>query len=187
MKMITKRFLLRDFVQEDESAFLTYHADPRYAEFCSPEELTLDFTHELLQRFIQWAAEVPRRNYQFAIVDRRNQKLMGCAGLRQEGYPIGQAELGIELAPQYWGRYAYAIEVGKAMIDFGFHDLGLKEILGLSVSVNLRVSRLAEHYGFQAIDTQPGSEWMRRRGWNQIQWQLTRESWEQWFPRLKFY
>jgi hypothetical protein len=50
------------------------------------------------------------------------------------------------------GHYAYAIEIGKALIDFGFHNLGLEEVIGLSVNVNLRVSRLAERYGFQAID-----------------------------------
>lgn len=178
MEITTKRFLLRDFVHEDGPAFLAYHIDPRYAEFCSPEEVTPDFTHQLLQRFILWASTVPRCNYQLAIVDRRNLQLIGCGGLRQDGYAAGQAELGIELAPQYWGRYAYAIEVGKALIDFGFHDLELKEIIGLSISANLRVARLAERYGFHAIDTQPGSDWMRVRGWSQIKWQLTRESWE---------
>ncbi|GAB4384500.1 MAG: GNAT family N-acetyltransferase [Elainellaceae cyanobacterium] len=181
MEIITKRFLLRDFVQEDEPAFLAYHNDPRYAEFCSSEEVTPGFTHELFQRFMQWATKVPRRNYQFAIVDRRNLELIGCGGLRQDGYMVGQAELGIELAPQYWGRYAYAIEVGKALIDFGFRDLGLKEILGISVSANLKVSWLAERYGFQATVTQPGSDWMHRRGWSQIEWLLTRESWERLF------
>jgi [ribosomal protein S5]-alanine N-acetyltransferase len=178
VEVLTKRFLLRDFVQEDESAFLAYHADPRYAEFCSPEEVTPDFSHQLLQRFIQWATEVPRHNYQLAIVDRRNLQLIGCGGLRQDGYAAGQAELGIELAPQYWGRYAYAIEVGKALIDFGFRDLELEKILGISVSANLKVSRLAECYGFQAIGTQSGSDWMQMQGWSQIKWQLTKESWE---------
>ncbi len=178
MEIITKRFLLRDFIQEDEPAFLAYHADPRYAEFCSPEEVTPVFTHQLFQRFMQWATEEPRRNYQFAIVDRRNQELIGCGGLRLESYAAEQAELGIELAPQYWGRYAYAIEVGKALIDFGFRDLGLKEILGISVSANLRVSRLAERYGFHASGVRPGPDWMRLRGWSQIEWQLTREAWQ---------
>ncbi|UBF24339.1 GNAT family N-acetyltransferase [Kovacikia minuta CCNUW1] len=136
MEILTKRFILRDFVQKDEPAFLAYHADPRYAEFCSPEEVSPDFTHKLFQRFMQWATEVPRCNYQLAIVDRCDRELIGCAGLRLDSDAAGQAELGIELAPQYWGRYAYAIEIGKALIDFGFRDLGLEEIIGLSVNVN---------------------------------------------------
>ncbi|WP_242060061.1 GNAT family N-acetyltransferase [Oscillatoria sp. FACHB-1407] len=68
--------------------------------------------------------------------------------MRQDGYTIGQAELGIE-APQYWGHYAYAIEVGKALIDFGFRNFGLREIIGISVNANLRVSRLAERMDFR--------------------------------------
>lgn len=178
MEIVTKRFLLRDFALGDEPAFLAYHAEPQYAEFCSPEEVTPEFIHALFQRFRQWTTEVPRRNYQFAIIDRRNLELIGCGGLRQHDCDSEQAELGIELAPQFWGRYAYAIEIGKALIDFGFRDLGLKEIIGISVSANLRVSRLAKRYGFLAVGTRPSSAWMRMRGWSQIEWQLTRESWE---------
>lgn len=178
MEISTKRFLLRDFNQNDEPAFFAYRADPRYAEFCAPEEVTPNFTHKLLQRFNQWAAEHPRRNYQLAIVDRRSSELIGCGGLRRDGYGPEQAELGIELAPQFWGRYAFAIEVGKALIEFGFCDLGLTEIRSVSISANLRVSRLVERYGFVLMSTPPSPDWIRARGWHQTEWQLTRETWE---------
>jgi RimJ/RimL family protein N-acetyltransferase len=179
MEIVTKRFLLRDFTKEDEPSFLAYHADPRYAEFCAPEEVAPSHTRELLRLFSQWAAERPRRNYQLAIVDRRNsQELIGCCGLRRKGHDSDQAELGIELAPRCWGRYAYAIEVASALIEFGFCDLGLKEIRGVSVSANLRVARLAHRYGFVAVGTRPSPDWMYARGWSQTEWQLTRESWK---------
>jgi len=179
MDIVTKRFLIRDFIKEDEPAFFAYHADPRYAEFCAPEEVAPSYTRELLRLFSQWAAESPRRNYQFAIVDRRNsQEFIGCGGLRCEGYGCDRAELGIELAPQFWGRYAYAIEVAKALIEFGFCDLGLNEIRGVSVSANLRIARLAQRYGFVVVGTRPGSDWMEARGWSQTEWQLKRGSWK---------
>jgi RimJ/RimL family protein N-acetyltransferase len=179
MEIVTKRFILRDFTKEDEPAFFAYHSDPRYAEFCAPEEVAPNHTRELLSLFAQWADERPRLNYQLAIVTRQNsQELIGCGGLRREGYGVDQAELGIELALQFWGHYAYAIEVGKALIEFGFHKLGLKEIRGISVSANLRVARLAQRYGFVAVGTRPGSDSMGERGWSQTEWQLTRESWE---------
>lgn len=178
MEIITKRFLLRDFIPADEAAFLTYRAEPCYAEFCAPEEVTPNFTRKLLQRFNQWTIEHPRRNYQLAIVDRRSFELIGCGGLRREGYGSEQAELGVELAPQFWGRYGFAIEVGKALIEFGFRDLGLTEIRSISISANLRVSRLLERYGFILMGTPPSPAWMRARGWHQTEWQLTRETWE---------
>lgn len=179
MEIATPRFLLRDFIKEDEPAFFAYRADPRYAEFCAPAEVAPSQSRELLCLFRQWAAERPRCNYQLAVVDRRNsQELIGCCGLRCESYDSVTGELGIELAPQFWGRYAYAIEVANALIEFGFHHLELTEIRGVSVSANLRVARLAHRYGFTAIGTRPSPDWMSERGWSQTEWQLTRESWE---------
>ncbi|MGE5656270.1 MAG: GNAT family N-acetyltransferase [Actinomycetota bacterium] len=178
MEIITKRFLLRDFTREDEPAFFAYHAEPRYAEFCAPEEVTPSFTRKLLQQFSQWATEHPRRNYQLAIIDRRTLELIGCGGLRCDRDDATQAELGIELAPEFWGRYAYAIEVGKTLIEFGFRHLGLTEIRAISVSANLRVSRLAKRSGFVSISTPPSPDWMKVRGWHPIEWQLTKASWE---------
>ena len=55
----------------------------------------------------------------------------------------GEMELGLELAPAYWGHYAYAIEVGRTLLDFGFRDLQLDTISGSTVSANTRVTKLA--------------------------------------------
>lgn len=177
MEIVTKRFLLRDFIEKDESAFFAYHTDPRYAEFCLPEEVTPSHTRQLLDLFARWAAERPRCNYQFVIIDRRNLELIGCCGLRRVSHDSDKAEMGIELAPQFWSRYKYAIEVGKALIEFGFRNLRLKEIRGISVSGNLRVARLAQRYGFIAINKLPNPDGMSDRGWSQVQWQLKKESW----------
>ncbi len=178
MEIVTQRFFLRDFIPEDEPPFSAYRADPRYAEFCTAAEVTTSFSHELLQLFSQWAAEFPRRNYQLAIVDRRSPQLVGCAGLRREKDNSDWAELGIELAPQFWGCYAYAIEIAEALIEFGFRALDLQEIRGISVSANRRVTRLAQRYGFVAISMPPSPGWMKERGWHQIEWQLTRQTWK---------
>ena len=179
MQIETRRFLLRDFVPADEAAFLAYHVEPRFAEFCSSEEMTPQFNRNLLQQFNQWANEYPRCNYQLAIIDLRNAVLIGCGGLRQSDCAPREAELGIELAPQFWGRYAYALEVGQALVNFGFRDLNLSKIRGISVNENRRASRLANRYGFVAINTLPSPDWMTARGWHQVEWQLTRETWQQ--------
>lgn len=179
MEIITKRFLLRDFTESDGPAFRAYHADPRYAEVYSPEEVGPDHAKDLLQRFSRWATERPRRNYQLAIARLRNpRELLGCCGLRGEGFGAAQAELGIELAPLYWGRYGYAIEIANALLKFGFRDLELTEVRGFSNSANRRVTRLARRYGAVIVGTDHASDWVRARGWSQIEWQLTRERWE---------
>jgi [ribosomal protein S5]-alanine N-acetyltransferase len=178
MEIETKRFLLRDFIPADEPAFFAYRSDPRYAEFCTVAEVTPNFSQELLQRFTQWAIDDLRCNYQLAIVDRRSLQLIGCGGLRRDNITTDRAEMGIELAPQFWGRYAYAIEITQALIEFGFQTLDLKTIYGISIGANLRVTKLAQYCGFVAIATPPNPEWMQEKEWHQIEWQLTRSAWE---------
>lgn len=133
MELLTARYRLRDFTAADRSAFIAYHADPRMGAPERPEAL--------LDRFAAWAAERPRSNYQFAIVERQAPHgLLGCAGLRG-------AELGIELAPPHWGLYRCAIEVTHALLRFGFDRLGLPAIHGVTTAGNTRVARLARWFG----------------------------------------
>ena len=74
----------------------------------------------------------PRVNVQLAVVRRAAPyALVGCAGLRREGCEPGVAELGVELAPDVWGRYGYALEIGRALLAFGFGELGLREASAL--------------------------------------------------------
>jgi ribosomal-protein-alanine N-acetyltransferase len=177
MELITKRFLLREFVEDDLPVFSAYHADPRSLEFYRGEVVP-GHAQDLFDAFKAWANEHPRRNYQLAIAKRDDsQLLIGCCGLRGADCEVGKAELGIELAPQYWGRYGYAVEVMRALVEFGFGSLGLKTIYGVTVSVNDRIARVASSFGAVAV-TRPTPAWMVARGWSQVEWQVTREQWE---------
>jgi [ribosomal protein S5]-alanine N-acetyltransferase len=178
MEIVTKRLLLRDFVESDRSPFLGYQADPRSQTFYEPTEASPETSIRLFDTFCTWASEQPRFNYQLAIAQRREPfKLVGCCGLRGKGHDAGAMELGIELAPDYWGRYAYAIEVGRALLDFGFGQLQLDVISGSTVSANVRIARLAEWIGAEVVAIRPGSAWMAERGWSEVDWQITKEQW----------
>ena len=178
MEIVTKRLLLREFVPDDAPAFTAYHADPRNAEFYSPVEAEPGHARELLRTFQRWAAERPRRNYQLAVAERpAPHEVIGCCGLRGEGLAAGVAEFGIEFAPHSWG-YGYATEAARALLAFGFRELGLDEVRGVSVSANVRVVRLVRRLGFTAAGTRPGPAWMQARGWSQSAWELRRDRWE---------
>ena len=177
MEISTRRFLLRDFAADDAQAFIAYRADPRYARLYAPEESTPQHSEYLLTLFRAWSAQQPRQNYQLAVVQRREPfALIGCAGLRRAGVPDGEAELGMELAPNYWGRHAYAVEIGRALLDFGFRDLGLKAITGSTISANARISRLAEWFGAEMVATRPGPDWMTERDWSHADWRIQTKS-----------
>jgi RimJ/RimL family protein N-acetyltransferase len=176
MQIETRRFLIRDFAPDDAPAFLAYHADPRSSKFHGQDAVP---PGALLTMFQDWATEHPRRNYQFAVVQRREPySLVGCAGLRCAGLPSGQAEFGVELAPDYWGAYAYAVEIGRALLDFGFETLGLEVVVGSTVGGNSAVARLAEWFGAEIVATRPGPDWMLQGDWRSVDWRITREVWQ---------
>jgi ribosomal-protein-alanine N-acetyltransferase len=107
---------------------------------------------ELIQLFRFWAAARPRLNYQLAIIQRNDpQALVGCCGVRCADSEPGTAELGIELALEYWGRYAYATEVLRGLVELGFGTLELQAIYGGTVSANTRVARLVSSFGATAV------------------------------------
>jgi len=179
IKIVTKRFLLRDFVDSDRSPFLEYQADPRNQTFYEPDQSSPDHAARLFEMFQAWAGDRPRVNYQLAIVQRQEPyALLGCCGLRGRLSETGEMEFGLELAPAYWGRYAYAIEVGRALLDFGFRELDVKAISGSTVSANTRIARLAEWIGAEVVATRPGSSWMSDRGWSEVDWRIARAQWE---------
>lgn len=179
MEIVTRRFMLRDFVEIDRSPFLDYQADPRNLMFYGPDEASPEHATRLFETFQGWAGDLPRLNYQLAIVQRQEPyALVGCCGLRGMECKASEMELGIELAPTHWGRYAYAIEVGRALLDFGFRELGLAVISGSTVSANARINRLAEWFGAEVVAIRPGPSWMSDRGWSEVDWRITRERWQ---------
>lgn len=96
------RFLLRDLAEADRAAFLAYQMDPRYLALYDFEASDVRRASELFDLFAEWRETEPRRNFQIGIFDGRNGELCGCAGLRKSSDDT--AVLGIELAPEKWGR-----------------------------------------------------------------------------------
>jgi ribosomal-protein-alanine N-acetyltransferase len=134
-ELITSRLILRDFTPQDEAAFIAYRTDPAEGR-------------DLVERFAAWRRVQPRLNFQVAICRRDAvSTLIGCCGLRREGFATGVAEFGLELAPAWQGRYRYAIEITEAMLAHGFEALDLEEIVSNTTEGNERVHRLARWYG----------------------------------------
>lgn len=180
MQLLTERLVLREYTPADEPAFLAYQGDPRALEFYSDEEARPEQLRELIPLFMRWAAEEPRRNWQLAIAERAAPaRVIGSGALRAEGLAKeGQAELGLELSPAYWGR-GYASEAARALLDYGFRELGLREVLGVTVSANARIATLVRRLGFVTTGSRAGPAWMTERGWDYSTWRLTRERWEE--------
>jgi ribosomal-protein-alanine N-acetyltransferase len=177
MHIDTPRFALRDFLETDRGAFISYQMDPRYRrlyDFAGSDEQR---AQKLFDLFITWQNENPRQNFQIGVFERGDGRLCGCAGLRKAERDEGTAVLGIELAPDDWGRYRLAIEVASALLEHGFFDLNLHTIVGDTASGNRRVEKLARWFGANLVAQRAGPEWMAARGWQEVDWALARDDW----------
>jgi len=173
VEITTPRLLLREFTAADLPALVDLEADPRYREFYGPGETGPDFTRSLLDRFLAWSAESPRLNYQLAVTRREDPTTaIGSCGVRLHGCAPGMAEFGMGIAAQHWGQ-GLASEAARAMLEFAFRDLGLREVRGITVTQNTRVQHLVTKLGFTRVETRPGPDWMQARGLTHTEWRLT--------------
>jgi RimJ/RimL family protein N-acetyltransferase len=122
------------------------NADPRVMEFfqkpLSREEsdaMVGRIRDHFAQRgFGLWAVEVP------GVAD-----FIGFVGLvvpRFEAHFTPCVEIGWRLAFEHWG-HGYATEGARAALDFGFHQLGLEEIVSMTVPANQRSWHVMEKLG----------------------------------------
>ena len=172
----TSRVTLRDFDPADREAFVAYQMDPRYRRLYNLSDDPAR-AEELFDLFASWQVEIPRRNFQFGIFDPPTDRLCGCAGLRVRKGDRETAVLGIELAPSEWGRYRLALDTAECLIEHGFETMKLQMIVGDTASGNKRVEKLARWFGASIIDHHNGPQWMRARGWQEVDWALTVEEW----------
>jgi [ribosomal protein S5]-alanine N-acetyltransferase len=178
MQLTGQRILLREFSNSDVAALAAIHADPRALRYYAPEVGTLEHTQMLVDMFVQWANENPRDNFQLAIVDRESDALVGSCGVRSKGCVSGRAEFGIGIGSAWWGK-GIAQEAARIILGFGFSELDLNEVYGVTVSANTAVSKFVQRLGFTPGMTRPGEAWMKERNWSASEWVITRETWNQ--------
>jgi ribosomal-protein-alanine N-acetyltransferase len=81
----------------------------------------------------------------WAVVLRENGELVGWNGL--EFLPdTNETEVGYLLSGLYWGK-GFATESARTVVDFGFANLGLQEIAGLTHPENIASQRVLEKSG----------------------------------------
>lgn len=178
--IMSRRILLRDFNETDRPAFLKYQTDPRYLQLYDFGPC-IDRPNGLFDLFVRWQRETPRVNNQLGIFEAATGRLLGCGGLRRVDDDV--AVLGIELSPSEWGRFRLAIDASSALVRFGFETLKLKTIIGDTASGNRRVEKLARWFGAKIVARRTGPDWMQARGWEEVDWAITKEAWEQSQPR----
>ena len=147
----TSRLLLRPWRDEDIAAFAEMSADPAVMEYLLPlsdRGLSVEAwvaqkrTHWRERRFGQWVVEIPAEA-----------SFIGVVGLDTVSYTAHftpAVEVAWRLTRPYWGQ-GYATEAAKAALDYGFEELGLSEIVAVTVPANQRSRRVMERLGMTRV------------------------------------
>lgn len=146
--MLTSRLILREWRDEDLGPFAALNADPRVMEFL-PGPLSREESDAMAERirghfaehgFGLWAVEVLGGT-----------KFIGFIGLnipKFEAHFTPCVEVGWRLAAESWGR-GYAPEGARTALEYGFRELGLDEIVAITVPHNLKSRRVMEKIGMR--------------------------------------
>jgi ribosomal-protein-alanine N-acetyltransferase len=140
----TKRLLLRLWRDQDVAAFAELSADPVVMEYLLPRPGWVDRkrAHWLEHGFGQWVVEIPGEASFIGVV--------GLETVSYEAHFTPAVEVAWRLARPYWSR-GYATEAAQASLDYGFGQLGLAEIVALTVPANWRSRRLMECLGMTRV------------------------------------
>lgn len=154
MQLNTPRLILRDFKPTDGVAFAATRSVQSHFWHCEAD-LTEARSIELVELFVQWSLEVPRRRFQLAFVERGSDRLIGTLGVRLHSERETEADFGCELADFARGQ-GYAEEAAGVLFNWCFNTLPLERIVAQTLAGNLAARQLAERLGFVAEGSAPG-------------------------------
>ncbi|HEY4025350.1 MAG TPA: GNAT family N-acetyltransferase [Candidatus Dormibacteraeota bacterium] len=142
----TQRLLLRRWRDADREPFAALNADPIVMEHY-PARLSREESDHMVDRIEATFDELGYSLWAVEVAD--GGAFAGYVGLHAatfEAHFTPAVEVGWRLAREHWG-HGYASEAARAVLAFGFEEVGLDEIVSFTVPANVRSWRVMERIG----------------------------------------
>jgi RimJ/RimL family protein N-acetyltransferase len=149
MRLETPRLILRNWDERDRDLFFEINSDERVMEHYPYRRNR----SEADAVFDEWTAEINATPFgKFPVELKQTGECMGYCGLVPANVPptlpTDPIEIGWRFAARFWGK-GYASEAARALLRYGFEDLGLKEIISFTIPVNLRSQAVMRRIGMR--------------------------------------
>ena len=144
----TERLLLREFEEDDWKAVHEYGSDPEVCKHVSWGPNTEEDSRAFVARALSDQQEEPRMHYNFALVLKSDNLLIGSCGLHVSSPERREGWIGYSFNRRFWGQ-GYATEAARAVLGFGFRELKLHRIFATCDPVNVSSARVLEKIGMQ--------------------------------------
>ena len=163
MELLTERLRIREVSPADWQAVHEYGADPEVSRYMPWGPNTVEETQVFIKRTIEQQKAEPRQAYEMVMVLRATGKLIGGVGLRVHGEKRDKGDIGYILRQDLWGQ-GYVTEAARAMLAFGFKDLGLHRIWATCDTRNTGSYRVMEKLGMRREAHHRQDVWLQG-GW----------------------
>jgi ribosomal-protein-alanine N-acetyltransferase len=167
LELTTERLILREFDEDDWPDVLAYQTDPLYLRYYEWTERTPEAVQEFVHMFLAQQREQPRTKFQLAVVLKSTGQLIGTCGIRMERADAHEADIGYELSPLHWG-HGYATEAARAIVEFGFGELGLHRIWSWCIADNAGSARVLKRLGMRLEGRLREKEYFKGRWWDTL-------------------
>ena len=148
LEVSTSRLILRPFTIDDACAVQRFSSDPLVTKYTGDKLTTQCITEA--QTIIRdvWLKGYKTDGYaRLAAVDKASGEVIGFCGLKY--LPEYQmADIGYRFLPADWGK-GLATESASAMMEYGFKQLKLEQIMGMAVRENIGSIKVLQKIGLK--------------------------------------
>lgn len=156
----TTRLFLREYIAADFDDLFAFESDPEVVKHvCYGPYTAAECRHDLELHIVHQAA-VPRVYYHLAVVLPVEKKVIGWCGLEVINRDNRELEIGYAFNRHFWG-FGYATEAAKAMLQFGYKELGAHRIFATTNPANDASIRVLEKLGMQFEGCHRQQKWCR--------------------------
>lgn len=177
MQLLTERLLLRELEERDAADANDYERDPEVVRYQSDGVRTLEESLEYIRMSMTTARATPRRTFDLAVILRAEGRFIGRAGLQVTDPEIREGTLWYVLHPAHWGK-GYIVEASRALLAFGFDEIGLHRVFIDCDPANAASIRVAEKLGMRREAHFVENAWIKG-GWvDSMIWALLDREWK---------
>ena len=143
MLLQTKRLIIEHFKDSDISDWAKIESDANVRRFVDGKALSFDEAREYVEMNIRQYQKIGYGRY--AVRLKEKAKLIGMCGFLKENYGI---DFGYRYSKISWGK-GFGFEAAKVVLNYGFSELGLDKVVGLTAEKNFGSIRILEKLGFK--------------------------------------
>ncbi len=144
----TERLILREFQEKDWETLYEYGHKEEFYRFLPIPKQTPETTQEFVKQALENQQKSPRVHYQFIIIFKPEEKVVGTCNIFIADSDNKLGRRGMAVNPVYWNK-GIATEAGKAILRFGFQELGMHRIFAMCDVDNKASAKVMEKCGMK--------------------------------------